>query len=292
MKMKVGMNLFLWTGDPTQERLLPLYDRLKAMGFDGVELPIVGDLADLVPERFALLGRRLDDLGLARTACSALAPGEHLPSVDPAQRAAGVAKLERAIECASAAGASLVVGPLYAGLGVMTGAGPTGDEWRRSVEGVRRASEHGGRCGVTLALEYLNRFETYVLNCAVDAARFARDVDHPRCRIMYDTFHAHIEEKNIATAVDAAAPLLAHVHISENDRSTPGRGQVDWARTFAALAAIRYDGWLTIEAFGQTVPALAAATRIWRRMFEDEEQLARAGHDFIRGQLAIRSRPA
>jgi D-psicose/D-tagatose/L-ribulose 3-epimerase len=154
------------------------------------------------------------------------------------------------------------------------------------VAGVRRAAERAEACGVTLALEPLNRFETYLLNAAADAARFAREVAHARCRIMYDTFHAHIEEKEIGGALDAAAPALAHVHVSENDRSTPGRGQVDWAGTFAALRRAGYAGWLTIEAFGQAVPSLAAATRIWRRMFADEEQLAREGHDFIRRSWA------
>lgn len=150
---------------------------------------------------------------------------------------------------------------------------------------MREAAEHAERCGVTLAVEYLNRFELYLLNSAEDTARFVREVDHPSCRMMYDTFHAHIEEKDVGAAIRACADVLAYVHLSENDRSTPGRGQVDWDATFAALREIGYDGWLTIEAFGDALPALAAATRIWRRLFESEEQLAREGAAFVRARM-------
>ena len=92
------------------------------------------------------------------------------------------------------------------------------------------------QAGVGLAVEYLNRFEIYLLNTAADTARFIRDVNHPRCRMMYDTFHANIEEKSPAEAIRTAAPLMALVHISENDRSTPGTGNIPWSATFDAPA--------------------------------------------------------
>ena len=74
-------------------------------------------------------------------------------------------------------------------------------------------------------------------------------------------FHAHIEEKDPAAAIRTVAPVLAHVHISENDRGTPGTGQVNWDATFRTLEGDRYDGWMTIEAFGRALPDLAAATQ-------------------------------
>ena len=78
------------------------------------------------------------------------------------------------------------------------------------------------------------------------------------------------------------------MHISENDRSTPGRGQVRWRESFDALVAAGYDGWLTIEAFGGALPSIAAATKIWRPMFESEEQLSRDGLAYIREEWAAR----
>jgi D-psicose/D-tagatose/L-ribulose 3-epimerase len=105
---------------------------------------------------------------------------------------------------------------------------------------------------------------------------------------MYDTFHANIEEKSISAAIRAVAPVLCHVHISENDRSTPGQGNVRWAENFDTLKEIGYDGWLTIEAFGMALPELVAATKIWRRMYQSEEQLARDGLAFMKSQFAQR----
>jgi D-psicose/D-tagatose/L-ribulose 3-epimerase len=140
---------------------------------------------------------------------------------------------------------------------------------------------------VTIALEYLSRFEMYLTNTAADLAALVREVDHPSVRMMYDTFHAHIEEKSPRDAIRACRDVLVHVHLSENDRSTPGAGQVEWEETFAALKEIDYDGWVVIEAFGDSLPELAGATKIWRRMFDSEEQLARDGAAFIRRGLGF-----
>jgi D-psicose/D-tagatose/L-ribulose 3-epimerase len=107
-------------------------------------------------------------------------------------------------------------------------------------------------------------------------------VGHPNCRIHLDTFHAHIEEKDPAAAIRRAGNRIAHVHISENDRGVPGTGSVAWDSTFDALADIGYDGWLTVEAFGNALPNLAAATRIWRKLFDNEEQLAGDAYAFLR----------
>jgi D-psicose/D-tagatose/L-ribulose 3-epimerase len=77
-----------------------------------------------------------------------------------------------------------------------------------------------------------------------------------------------------------------HVHISENDRSTPGQGQVAWKETFDTLRETGYDGWMTVEAFGLALPEISAATKIWRRMYESEEQLSRDALAFMQQQTA------
>jgi D-psicose/D-tagatose/L-ribulose 3-epimerase len=284
--MKVGMNLFLWTDDPVDEAWLPLYGRLKAMGFDGIELPIF----DPDPEKFAVLGRHLDDLGLARTAVTICNPEDDPLSPDPAIRTAGTERLCRVVDCCEAAGVETLAGPLYAAIGQFSGAGPTNEEWQRSLEVIGAVADHAARIDLRLAFEFLNRFEIYLLNTAADTARYVRALDRPNVGVHYDTFHAHIEEKDAPGALREHAAAITHVHVSENDRSTPGTGQVAWDATFDALVESGYDGWLTIEAFGSALPSLAAATKIWRRMFEDEEGLAREGHDFIRREWAKRTR--
>jgi len=281
--MKFGMNLLLWI-DHLDESILPVLERLKAMGYDGVEAPMF----QLDEQFYAQWGKRLDDLGLERTAVTVCGEGNNPASPDATIRKAGVASNNLAIDCCEALGAVTMCGPFHSALGSFSGAGPTQDEFKWAVESLRANGEHAAGTGVTLAVEALNRFECYLLNCAADAARFVTMVDHPRCRMMYDTFHSNIEEKNIADAVQTAAPYLAHVHISENDRSTPGMGNVRWKENFDALAASGYDGWMVVEAFGLHLPRIASATKIWRRMYQDEDQLAKDALHFMKAETAKR----
>ena len=278
--MKYGMNLLLWTGEVSDEHLR-VVESLKAMGYDGVEFPIF----DPNPDKFAKWGKRLDEIGLERTGVTLCHADTNPISPDAKVRAAGVARMKLALESAQAAGFQTVVGPFHSAIGEFTGNGPTADEWKWGVESMRQTAENAARCGVMLGLEYLNRFECYFLNTAADAVRFVRDVDHPNCRTMYDTFHANIEEKDPIEAIRTCAPYMAHVHISENDRSTPGQGHVPWDATFKTIKETGYDGWLVIEAFGLALPEIAAATKIWRRMFTSEEQLAKDGLAFMKKQV-------
>lgn len=280
--MKFGLNLLLWTGE-LHDGLLPVLESLKKMGYDGVELPLFNTSLD-----YAAWGKRLDDLGLGRTSVTIRGEDDNPISPDPAVRAKGIENTKRAIDCAQAAGASALVGPFHSALGYFSGAGPTADEWKWGVESMRPVAEYAAQAGVVLGLEAVNRFECYFVNTMADLTRFVRDVDHPNCRGMYDTFHTHIEEKNIPDAIGAVAPVLCHVHISENDRSTPGTGNVRWTENFDTLREIGYDGWLMIEAFGLALPELVAATKIWRRMYQSEEQLARDGLAFMKGQYSQR----
>lgn len=280
--MKYGMNLLLWTGE-LNDGLLPVLESLKQMGYDGVELPIFNTDLD-----YAAWGKRLDDLGLERTAVTVRGVEDNPISPDAAVRAKGVEGNQRVLDCCQAVGAQTLVGPYHSALGHFTGQGPTEDEWKWGVESMRAVAEHAGQVDVKLGVECLNRFECYLLNTHGDSARFAREVDHSHCRVMYDTFHCNIEEKSVAGAIRDCADVLTHVHISENDRSTPGTGNVRWAENFDTLKEIGYDGWLMIEAFGLALPELVAATKIWRRMYQSEEQLARDGLKFMQDEVAKR----
>jgi D-psicose/D-tagatose/L-ribulose 3-epimerase len=259
---------------------------LKDAGYDGVEIPVF----DREVDKYAELGRRLDDLGLERLAVSARGADDNPIAADAALRTEAVEATKANLDSAAALGAPTICGPLGAPLGVFSGAPPTAEEKARAVEYLQEVAPYAEERGVTIALEYLNRFEMYLTNTAADLAALVREVDHPRIRMMYDTFHAHIEEKDPRAALRECADVLVHVHLSENDRSTPGTGQVDWDETFAGIAEIGYDGWVAIEAFGDALPELAGATKIWRRMFESEEQLARDGASFVRKGLGLAPR--
>jgi D-psicose/D-tagatose/L-ribulose 3-epimerase len=264
--------------------MIPVVASLKEMGYDGVEVPVFEDNIDL----YTQWGSRLQEMGLECTAVTVRGEEDNPISSDPAIRALGVENNKRALDNAAAAGAIRLVGPYHSALGVFSGQGPTEDEWKWGVDSMRQVAEHAETVGITLGVEALNRFETYLLNTHADSARFVREVNHPNARMMYDTFHANIEEKDIAQAIRDCHDVCALVHISENDRSTPGSGNVDWDTNFNTLKEVGYDGWMVVEAFGLALPELVAATKIWRRMYESEEQLASDALGFMKTQVAQR----
>ena len=183
-------------------------------------------------------------------------------------------------------GGDALCGPYHSAIGVFSGTGPTADEKKWGVDVLRQAAEFAEQVKVKLAIEYLNRFECYFLTTAADARALVKAVDHPWFRMMYDTFHANIEEKQVAPVIEAVADSTIHVHISENDRGTPGTGHVHWDETFKALKKINYDGWMTIEAFGRALPDLAAATRVWRDLFPNAEEVYTQGLRFMKSKWA------
>ncbi|TWU37303.1 sugar phosphate isomerase/epimerase family protein [Novipirellula artificiosorum] len=280
--MKYGMNLLLWNGEVTDAQM-PVCEQLKAIGFDGVELPMFNLDLD-----YAKIGKQLDDLGLERTAVTIRVEEDNPISADKSVRAKGVELNKKTLDCCAAAGAQSLVGPYHSAIGLFSGAGPTEDEWKWGVESMREMAEYAEKVGVMLGVETLNRFECYFLNAHADTARFVREVDHPSCGMMYDTFHCNIEEKSIPAAVKAGGDKLVHIHISENDRSTPGEGNIRWKQNFDAIAETGYDGWMVIEAFGLALPEIAAATKIWRKMFKDEITLATNGLKFMRSEVEKR----
>ena len=271
--MKIGMNLLLWTSHVTPDHFGLLRD-LKATGYDTVEIPVFQGS----PDHYALLGAELDRLGLERSVSSAIGPAAKNPlSQDRAARQAAVDYTRWVIDCTAALGAHVLAGPMHSELGYFSGDGPTGVERQRGIDFHRAVGDYAGARDVRLALEALNRFECYFLNTARQLADYLDAVDHPAIRAMYDTFHANIEEKDPVQAISTLGQHLIHVHVSENDRGTPGTGHVPWDATYKALRAVGYDGWITIEAFGRALPDLAAATRVWRDFFPNRESVYRDG---------------
>jgi D-psicose/D-tagatose/L-ribulose 3-epimerase len=279
--MKTGMNLLLWTTHVTAEHF-PLLEKLKKTGYDGVELPLFeGDAA-----HYQTVRKELDKQGLGCTAVTVVSPEANPISPDAAVRKAALERLRWAIEMTATLGGEVLCGPYHSPLAVFSGSPPTEDEKKRAADVLRQAAEVAAQARVKLAIEYLNRFECYFLTTAAEARGLVDRVNHPNFRTMYDTFHANIEEKNLSQAIASLGDRLIHVHISENDRGTPGSGHVHWDETFRALRQARYDGWLVIESFGRALPALAAATRVWRDLAPSYEDVYTQGFRFIREKWA------
>ncbi|MGI9434132.1 MAG: sugar phosphate isomerase/epimerase family protein [Geminicoccaceae bacterium] len=271
--MKAGFNLLLWTTHVRSEHF-PLFDTLKKVGYDGVEIP----LFEGEPEHFATVGQAIRDAGLASTSVTVLPDIEHSAiSPDPASRKGAIDHLDWAIACSEALGSELLCGPFHQPLAVFSGDGPSEDELARGAEVHRQAADRAAQSNLVLALEPLNRFECYILNTMADTQNYVRRVNRPNFGALYDTFHANIEEQDPIGCIAHTADVIKHVHISENDRGTPGNGHIDFDATMKMLRTTGYDGWLTIEAFGKSLPGLAAATKVWRQFFESEEEVYTIG---------------
>jgi D-psicose/D-tagatose/L-ribulose 3-epimerase len=278
--MKFGVNTFIWSGtfDSSNFGLLPT---IKEAGFDGVEIPL------LRPQELqsASIRKAIEANGLESNCCTVLVGGLSLISESSDTRRKTQQHLKEIAKAAAEAGAKIVAGPLYCPVGYLPGRRRTDDEWNWAIEGFQAVGETLAGHGVTFAIEPLNRFETYFLNTAADAARLAEEISHPNIGILFDTFHANVEEKSIAAGYRKIGRHLKHVHTCENDRGIPGSGHVEWKEVFQALRAMNYDGWLTIEGFGFAIKDLSAAASIWRDIERTPESIAFEGVQFLKRSL-------
>lgn len=278
--MKIGMNLLLWTTDINEE-LYPILEKIKATGFDGVEVPI----GDEGKENYTKLGKRIKELGLGCTAVTSVFEDGNPASSDPKIREKAVDQLKWRIDMGLELGVDVICGPYHSAFAYFSGEPPREDERKWSAEVLRKAAEYAEGTGIILTPEALNRFECYLFNTLADISTLIKEVDHPNLKMIFDTHHAHIEEKSHAEAIATYADMIAHVHISENDRGTPGSGQVAWDDTFAGLRKIGYDGWMTIEAFSRNKPEFASNINVWRNYADSMEEVYEGGYAFIQSML-------
>jgi len=275
--MKFGINTFLWTSS-FGSKDFSLLPEIKQRGFDGVEVSLIRQ------EDFeaSAIRRAVADNGLECTICAVLPRDCSLIAEDSAVRARTISHMSACIQLAAEAGARLMAGPLYAPVGFLPGRRRTPDEWSRAIEAYQQLGPILDQHGVDIGLEPLNRFETYFLNTTADAVALCSAIDHPRVGILWDTFHANIEEKQLGESLRSAGKFLKHVHTCENDRGIPGSGHIPWPEVFVALSDMQYHGWLTIESFGFTLGDLSAAAAIWRDLAASPEDIAWSGVKFLR----------
>ena len=275
--MKFGVNTLIWSAayDNSVEEILPT---IKEKGFDGIEFPIFR-ATDVSPARVRG-AMRLNDLEC--NTVSIFVDGLSAISEDATIRKRSIQWLKDAIALTAECGASTLAGPLYCPVGYLPGRRRTADEWLWAIEAYRQVGDTLTEHNVSLAIEPLNRFETFFLNTAEDAALLAEEVGHPNVGILYDTFHANIEEKGIAAGLLKIGKHLKLIHTCENDRGIPGSGHVEWESVFAAIRQLDYDGWLTIESFGFALGDLSAAAAIWRDIESSPSAIAYEGVRFLR----------
>lgn len=280
MEIQIGMNMLLW-GAETRASRIPIFKKLAEAGFDGVEISVV----DQTDAELREMRRAVEDLSMSLTASTFMPADTNPISSVPAVRSAAVDYLKKQIDRTEALGSSLLVGGLYQSHKVFSGRVPSEEEWAWSRDTLHEAGTYAANAGIRLALEFLNRFEVYLINTAEDAAKMCEEIGLDNVGVLYDTHHANIEDPDPSCALPMTGEHLFHVHISESHRGTLGTGQVKWVETFRALRAMDYRGWLTIEAFGTEDAAIVNAANVWRNAFESPEQLYRDGIAFIRAEI-------
>ena len=279
---KIGFNTLVWSAVVSDD-LFPIIDRLKEIGYDGVEC-LIGSPDEKAYKRF---GDHAHKIGLETTSVFVVGVDENPVNPSAEIRARGLDRIKWGIDRAHDMNAKVMCGPFHSAHGFFTKKPPQDEEYQRCAEVLHAAGEYASQAGITLALEALNRFECYLCNTMEQLQRLIKASNHPNVKAMFDTHHANIEEKKNQTALQTIAPYLAHVHISENDRGTPGDGLVQWDENFSALADIKFDGWLTIEAFSRNDPDFANAINVWRE-YSAPWDMATKGLAFIKEQLSVR----
>lgn len=280
MNVKIGMNMLLWGTNITTQHI-PQFERLAAAGYDGVEIPLGGQAAT----ELRAMAAACDELGLERTAATFVGENVNPISADPAMRAAAVDHLKQRIDDTCLIGADILVGAIYQAHKYFTGSAPTAREWDWSADYLQTCGEYAQSRGVRLGLEFLNRFEVFLINTSTDCRRMVEQVGLSNVGVHYDTHHANIEEPWPTEALHGCAGVLNHVHLSESHRGALGSGQVNWADSFEALRELDYQGWLVIEAFGTADRQLAVAANVWRNAFASPEALYTDGIEFVRRHL-------
>jgi D-psicose/D-tagatose/L-ribulose 3-epimerase len=276
MKNKIGFNLLVWSGG-IPESFWEITERLKQIGYDGIEV----FMEERDTSAYKKFGDHLRSIGLEATCVLGVGPDDNPVGESAAVRQKAIDRLKLAIDCAEAIGSKIICGPFHSAFATFTTRRPPEDqEYQWSAEVLRAAGEYAQKADVVFAVEALNRFECYLCNTMEQLSNLIKLADHPNVMAMFDTHHANIEEKKLETAIKTISPFLKHVHISENDRGTPGDGHVPWDETFATLASIKYDGWLTIEAFTRNDPNFANAINVWRE-YSKPWDMAEKGLKFI-----------
>jgi D-psicose/D-tagatose/L-ribulose 3-epimerase len=199
--------------------------------------------------------------------------------------ARGRERLATALGVLRDSGGTTLCGVLYSKLGKYSA--PATERGRaNSQETIAWLADKAAESGITLALEFCNRYETNVLNTTEQTLAFIDDVDRENVMAHLDVYHMNIEEVSFTDAVHAAAAAgrLGYVHLGESHRGALGTGSVPFADFFGALHEVDYQGVLTFESFSSEVvhPTLSSNLAIWRNTWTDSMKLAKDARAFIR----------
>jgi D-psicose/D-tagatose/L-ribulose 3-epimerase len=273
--MKLGIHAYAWCSKWTNDTL-DLIDRVKSLGMDFIEIPLMS----LETFDANAIRDRLTKVGLDSVTSTVLLNDTDITSEDSVVRGKGVDYLKRCVEATAAIGARSFSGVIYSQHVKPATDRPSEEAWRYSADALRDVADLAARLGVTVGLEPVNRYETYLVNTCEQALLLREMIGRDNVKVHLDTYHMNIEEKSFYDATVMAGEHLIHYHLCENDRGIPGTGQVDWDGIFRALAEIGYTGNAALESFVDVTDNMS--TWVWRQLAPDGDTLLKEGSDFIR----------
>jgi D-psicose/D-tagatose/L-ribulose 3-epimerase len=278
----LGVHALVWVGGWSEAEARRAVAATAAAGFDLLEIPLL----DPATVDARLTRKLLDEYGI-KAACSlglSFDADISSPDADIARR--GRELLAAALDVTRDVGASHLTGVIYSALGKYPGP-PTPEGRARCVESLAWLAERAAADGITLGVEVVNRYESNLLNTAEQALALIDEVGASNLMVHLDTYHMNIEERDFANPVELCGPRLGYVHVGESNRGYLGSGTVDFEQFFAALHTVDYEGTITFESFSSAVvsPSLSNTLAVWRNLWDDGEDLARAARRFVRDGL-------
>jgi|TARA_B110000046_G_scaffold140321_1_gene146843 D-psicose/D-tagatose/L-ribulose 3-epimerase len=279
MEVQFAVSTWLWTSPFTTEHI-DLFPKIKNMGFNGVEIAVEDpDLLDLKTIKTALIDHQLIPI-----ICGAFGPSRDLTHADPAIHQVCFDYIERCFDICNYLDTNFLAGPIYSAVGKARRLSDKDRniEFDLAVYNLQKVCHHAQRRGLSIAIEPLNRFETDLINTCSDVVKLIQCIDSPSAKILLDSFHMTLEERDLAEAVKTAGNQLIHMQVSENHRGIPGTGQTHWDRLKAGLTAIDYQGFISIESFTPHVQELADAVCIWKPFTDSQDTFATQGLSFLK----------
>ncbi len=277
--LKFGVSTWLWES-PFTTQSVALFPKIKAMGYDLVEIPV--EDPDLINGRE--VKKALEENGLGVLVCGAFGPTKDFTHEDPAVHKNSFDYIEKCFALCTVLEAGFLAGPMYSAVGKarLVSQEQKKIEWDRAVSNLGKVCKSAKNYGLEIALEPLNRFESDLVNTAEDVMRLVRDINEKEAKVLLDGFHMTIEEKNIKEAIKTVGDKLLHVQVSENHRGVPGTGLTPWHDFKSGLEDIGYAGAIVIESFTPEIKELAAAVCIWKNLAPSQDEFASDGLQFLK----------
>ncbi len=280
--MKIGMNLMLWTAHPDFAADSQTIDKLSDFGYDAFEMT-VGELDGALIAKYA---KKAQEKGMTVQALDLFPVTEgDLIGHDPAMRRAAVERLKAGVHKARDLGSPVFSGPFFQGLCNTTQVGPTEEERKWCVEGLRAIGEEAQKCDMLIAAEPLNRFEMHICNTIAQAYDLCSRTELDNVGILADTNHANIEELDVTKSYVSHADRIFNIHLSECNRGIPGSGHGIPRDLCKAMLAAGYKGNFIVEAFNANVPETKPLLRLWAPLADTEDEIAVKGLQYIQDCL-------